>query len=111
MAYAPHNNDHVLYQLQCGQMPSELPLILGQFREAEYVATFEFAERRWTDDEFAPDMPHVIYVGEGSVEPRLAKVLKTVAFVVVDEDADGQPVIEKWSIKNQRDYDTSWVRA
>lgn len=111
MAYAPHNNDHVLYQLQCGQMPTELPLILGQFREAEYGVTFGFAERRWPDDEFSPDMPHVIYVGDGSVETRLAKVLKTVAYVVVDEDADGQPVVEKWAIKQHRAYNTEWVRA
>ncbi len=110
MAYAPHNNDNVHYQLKCGQMPSDLPLILGQFRNAEHSVTFEFAERRWPDDTFASDMPHVIYVGPDA-EPRLAKVLKTVAFVVVDEDADGQPVIEKWAIKQHCAYNTEWVRA
>jgi hypothetical protein len=29
----------------------------------------------------------------------------------VDEDADGNPVIEKWNIRGHRAYDTSWVRA
>lgn len=111
MAYAPHTNDQVLAQLRAGATPTALPLIVGQFRNAETGVTFEFAERRWSDDDFAPDMSHVVYVGDGSVETRLAKVLKTVAFVVVDEDADGQPVIERWEIKAHRAYDTTWVRA
>lgn len=111
MAYAPHNNENVRYQMRCGLVPTDLPIILGQFREADHGKVFEFAERRWPDDTFAADMPHVVYVGEGSVEPRLAKVLKTVAFVVVDEDADGQPVIERWDIRGCRAYDTAWVRA
>jgi hypothetical protein len=110
MAYAPHNNDNVHHQLRCGQVPSDLPIILGQFREADHGMVFEFAERRWPDDTFASDMPHVIYVGKDA-EPRLAKVLRTVAFVVIDEDADGQPVIERWEIKGCRAYDTAWIRA
>lgn len=111
MAYAPHNNENVRYQMRCGLVPTDLPIILGQFREADHGKVFEFAERRWPDDTFAADMPHVIYVGGASPEPRLAKVLKTVAFVVVDEDADGQPVIERWDIRGCRAYDTAWVRA
>ena len=32
------------------------------------------------------------------------KVLKTVAYVVTDEDEHGNPVTEKWNISHQRDY-------
>lgn len=35
---------------------------------------------------------------------RHAKVLKTVAYVVVDEAADGSPVVEKWDIKQHVKY-------
>lgn len=31
---------------------------------------------------------------------RFAKVLKTVAYVVTDENDDGSPVVEKWDIKS-----------
>jgi hypothetical protein len=109
MAYAPHTNTDVQRQLRAGQVPSEFPMIFGGFTEADGMLFFEYAERRWHDDNFAPEMPHMIYVGAGDV--RLAKVLKTVAYIVVDEDADGNPVVEKWHIKNHRIYDTSWVRA
>lgn len=110
MAYAPHTNTNVQHQLLCGVVPTTIPLVLGCFRNAETGATFEFAERRWADDEFAPDCPHIIYVGNAG-ETRLAKVLKTVAFVVVDEDEFGAPVIEKWAIKGFIAYPTDWVRA
>ena len=110
MAYAPHCNDHVLQQLRCGVVPTVLPLIFGRFDCAEYSSTFEYAERRHPDDNFAPEFPHMVYVGPNGEETRLAKVLKTVAYVVVDEDDLG-PVIEKWQIKQHKIYETSWVRA
>jgi len=31
-------------------------------------------------------------------------VLKTVAYVVVDEDFDGNPIVEKWHIKDYEKY-------
>ena len=113
MAFAPHHNQNVQNQLRLAEdksAPTALPLVLGQFRHKDTDVLFEFAERRHPDDSFAPDMPHVIYVGPDS-ESRLAKVLKTVAYVVVDEEANGEPVIEKWQIKQFRAYDTEWVRA
>lgn len=109
MAIAPHSNDQVKAQLSFGLTPTPLPLILGQFSHQETGVAFEYAERRHPDDRFAPDMPHIVYVGNG--DTRLAKVLKTVAHVVVDEDALGQPVIEKWPLRKHRVYNTSWVRA
>jgi hypothetical protein len=108
MAYAPHTNNEVLHELRAGQSPTEHGLILGRFAHAETEHLFEFGERRHPDDSFAPDMPHTIYLSAG--ETRLGKVLKTVAYIVVDEDENG-PVVERWDIKWHRDYDTSWVRA
>jgi len=84
-------------QALVGMIPTPSPMILGQFREAEFGHTFEYAERRWPCDDIEPALPHVVYVGHG--ETRLAKVLKTVAFVLVDE---GQ--IERWQIRAHRAY-------
>jgi hypothetical protein len=107
MSYAPHTNTDVQHQLRCGVVPTTLPMLFGSFRAAETEAFFEYSERRWGDDSFAPEMPHVIYVADGT---RLAKVLQTVVYVVVDEDDNG-PVIQKWPIKSHRHYPTDWVRA
>jgi len=110
MSFAPHTNDTVLIELRAGLVPTPDPLILGCFENAETGAFFEYAERRWSSD-FAPDFPHIIYVHSlGGSNRRLAKVLTTVAYIVVDEDADGEPVVEKWRIKKHRHYDTAWVR-
>jgi len=102
MAFASHTNDrrHIGFD----------PIILGHFREADEGHTFEFGDRwsapscdfcsnPWASiDEF----PHVIFTIEGK---RYARVLKTVAYIVVDEDELGQPVIEKWETRGRRAYD------
>jgi hypothetical protein len=108
MAFASHANDQVLAELRAGIVPTKHPLVFGQFRHNGY--TFEYAERRDFADDFAPDMPHMIYVGPLG-ETRLAKVMKTVAWVVVDEDDKGQPVYAQWKLSSHRIYDTAWVRA
>jgi hypothetical protein len=108
MAYAKHSNQDVHSQILAGIVPSELPIILGGFDEKDHSFRFEYAERRWPDDSIHPELPHVIYVeshlGGPCVSTRLAKVLGTVAYVLVDED-----VIEKWYIKNHNKYVTDWV--
>lgn len=109
MGYAPHTNQDVQYQLAAGIVPTTLPMIFGQFREKDHGYTFEYAERRGFPDTFAPEMPHMIYVGNG--ETRLAKVMKTVAWIVIDEDEKGEPVYVQWKIKNHNIYNTEWVRA
>lgn len=109
MAYAPHTNTDVQHQLRCGVIPTQLPMIFGQFRPKDSKHVFEYAERRHPDDNFAPDFPHMIYLDNGR-ETRLAKVLKTVAYVVIDEDENG-PVIAKWNLGSHNIYDTAWVRA
>lgn len=79
---------------------------LGSFVEKDYSHLFEFSVN---DHDFAwapqEDFPHLVWVGPGyEVQPRYARVLKTVAYVVVNEDEFGRPVIEKWSIKKNRSY-------
>jgi hypothetical protein len=104
MGFAPHTNNDVQHQMFMGIMPSELPIIMGRFVEREYGHSFEYAERRWPDDSFYPELCHIIYVGDN--QARLAKVLKTVAFVLT---GDGE--LQKWDIKQHRNYETDWVRA
>jgi hypothetical protein len=44
----------------------------------------------------------VIFMSDGTY--RYAAILKTVAYVVVDENEYGCPVIEKWQIKQHKVY-------
>lgn len=109
MGYANHTNTDVRTAHLLGNPP--MPLLLGDFREAKYGQWFEYAvrpERTFAPADFAPDCPHIIYMNESY---RFAKVLKTVAWVCVDEDEDGQPVYEKWHLKGHHHYDTTWVHA
>ena len=113
MAFANHTNTDVRHAFLCGQPP--MPLLLGSFNEADYGSLFEYAVRPDEGLDFAPDCPHIIYftalrpgIDQGY---RFAKVLKTVAYVCVDEDEDGQPIYEKWHLKRHHNYDTTWVHA
>ncbi len=94
--YAPYHN---------GDLKGNPP-ILGAFNEKGTGNRFEFTTRSDEEmDTFAPDYPHKIFVGPwGFVETRAALVLKTVAYVVIDEGAEGNPVVEKWLIKNWVEY-------
>ena len=74
--------------------------ILGQFREADYGVTFEYSE---TDEETPfPGFETQVWVSDGGF--RWAKVLKTVAHVVVDEGFGGVPVVNKWHLRGHRQY-------
>ena len=71
--------------------------VVGEFREKEHGHSFN-----WTKAEENPfGMPHKVFVGPNG-EYRFAKVLKTVAHIVVDEDWNTNPtngaVVEKWQI-------------
>lgn len=94
MAFAPHANDHTLTN-------KSLPVLLGRFRHKETDCAFEYAER--IEREYLAYYPHLVYVGPNG-ETRYALVLKTVAYIVVDEDEYGQPVVEKWKIKQHKEY-------
>lgn len=71
------------------------PENIGEFREISKGNYFTY---RKTDDPWAIEQgyPFIIDVLDGV---RFANVKKTVAYVVVDEDEAGAPVVEKWSIK------------
>lgn len=81
-------------------------VVLGSFREKEFDLLFEYSQ----DPKAKPpldDFPVKVWVtpaGNSIPEFRWAKVLKTVAHVVVDEDAEGKPVVEHWKIKDHTHY-------
>jgi len=102
MSYAPHTNDR--------RNPEVDPIVQGAFREVDNGGLFEFAGRMPHHfGTWAEGFDQIVYVGQDAY--RLARVLKTVAYIVVDEDADGQPVTEKWAIKNHRAYDLTGITA
>lgn len=74
---------------------------IGEFQEVDHGSYFTY---KATNDKWAIDngYNHEIDVLDGL---RYANVKKTVAYVVVDEDVDGMPVVEKWSIKRHNVYE------
>lgn len=94
MAFAPYTND---------RLTPEQGRLLGSFRAKDTDALFEWAERPEGDrGDWRPEWKQVIFMSDGST--RLALVLKTIVWVVVDEASDGSPVAEKWAIKQRREY-------
>ena len=81
--------------------------ILGGFYEKECGNWFEFS-RNDDDFDFAQGHPHKIWVTtprEGIDSGyRYGTVKKTVAYICVDEDEFGLPVLEKWDIKQNVEY-------
>jgi len=78
--------------------------IRGNFTEKEYGNLFEFSVNN--EEEYfvkRADYPHKVWVGDGW---RYGRVLKTVAYVIVDED-EGGPIVEKWAIKNYNEYEVA----
>jgi hypothetical protein len=74
--------------------------IVGCFNEKENDHLFEYSKND------SKEYPHKIWVtfpSEIDCGYRMGLVKKTVAYVVVDENEYGF-VVEKWNIKNQRDY-------
>jgi hypothetical protein len=76
--------------------------VAGQFTEREFGKWFEYDAL--SDN---PDYPHRVWVTtprEGIDSGwRHARVLKTVAHIVIDEDENGL-VVEKWSIRRHSLY-------
>ena len=77
---------------------------IGCFTEKEVGNYFEYSNN---DDPFnwCEDFPHKILVcdviGQGY---RYGIVKKTVAYIAVDEDEFGLPVLEKWQLKKNIEY-------
>jgi len=77
---------------------------VGCFVEKEVGNYFEYSLN--DDFVFCKDFTHKVWVG-GLVNDqgyRYANVKKTVAYICVDEDDYGQPVVEKWDIKGHKQY-------
>jgi hypothetical protein len=108
MALAQHSNTEVVFQHRTGK--PKLPTLVGMFEpkmeDQRKAHWFEFAER--IDRSPFPDLPHIIYVGHG--QQRYGHVKKTVAYVAVDEDEHGQPVMERWLLRRRMNYDNSWMQ-
>ena len=79
--------------------------ILGRFDNKETSVLFEYStnleEAGWGADH-KDQLPHLIWTLDGF---RFGKVLKTVAYIATDETPDGQPIFEKWAIKDHHKYD------
>jgi hypothetical protein len=78
------------------------PRLLGAFEIAKFGADYEYSDRPEGDRQgMWAGYPHRIFTVDGD---RAALVLKTVAYVIIDENDDGSPVFEKWEIKRHRAY-------
>lgn len=80
--------------------------ILGSFRETDLNQFFEYgmpAEGEHVWEKIKGLYPHKIWIG-GHGCFRWGKVLKTVAYIVVDEGIGGEPIVERWAIKGHRTY-------
>lgn len=71
--------------------------VIGEFVIPEFNTRFDFCK---TSDEWAVshDLQFEIHTTGGV---RFARILKTVAYVAVDENTDGTPKLEKWNIRHQ----------
>ena len=84
---------------------------IGVFVEKDRGNYFEYSDN---DDpfHFCEDFPHKVWVASGQIANdigyRYANVKKTVAYVCVDEDEFGLPVIEKWELKKNRRYNENF---
>ena len=76
----------------------------GAFIEKDHGNLFEYDLH---GESLLPEYPHRVWVSENPVNDsgwRYALVKKTVVYIVTDEADDGQPVVQKWSIKAHRIY-------
>jgi hypothetical protein len=84
---------------------------IGNFIEKERGNNFEYSVNEEQDAyslSLVGDYPHKVWVGSlqigGDSGWRYALVKKTVVYIVTDEDENGQPVAQKWNIKNNTQY-------
>jgi hypothetical protein len=83
-------------------------LVAGSFNEADCGHYFEYSHADADDYSPFPDYPHKVYVGGegigGEQGYRWARIAETRAYLVMDEDAYGEPVVERWVLKRHRRY-------
>ena len=65
------------------------------FKHRQTKCRFDYKE---IDNSPFPGFNYEICTGSGN--RRYAKILKTVAHIVTDEDINGQPVVESWPIQH-----------
>ena len=96
--------------------------IIGRFEEKDNGHLFEYSEN--CDDEgwgadHKSELPHKIWVTTPLFSEqghcldsgfRYGRVLKTVAYLAYDEDENGNPIYEKWQLKQRThfEYNRSW---
>ncbi len=76
--------------------------IRGCFTHAETKKHFDFSAATEAEQAFGPEFDMKVWVRDG--DWRLARVLKTVAHVVVDEDEHGRPVTERWQTRRHERF-------
>jgi len=78
--------------------------VRGGFYEKDFGLFFEFSKNlckdEWSQKMFDEGYEHLVWVNSRDPSPRYAKVLKTRAYVMVDED-----VVEKWYFKSMTNYE------
>jgi hypothetical protein len=103
---------HVPYELL--RKPSGNGKVIGCFRSKETDNFFEFSDG--SDESPWVMFPHLVWfnsVFKDKRDSRFALVKKTVVEVVVDEKDNGDPITEKWSIKQYKNYRETfgWVEG
>ena len=78
--------------------------IQGCFTHKDHGTFFEFSSATLEESSWAGREYNMKVWLQGGDAWRLAKVLKTVAYVVVDEDEHVRPVVERWPIKKFMAY-------
>jgi hypothetical protein len=72
----------------------------GHFQEVEFGKDFSF--RKTTNPwALSQGLEYEIDVRGGV---RFCKLLKTVAYVCIDENSEGKAILDKWKIKGRIDY-------
>jgi hypothetical protein len=74
----------------------------GEFQNSETGVWFTYEVREFDSNTVKYGFTHVIHMSNGTT--RDVRLLQTVVYVAVDEDAFGDPVMEKWQIKNHHKF-------
>ena len=78
---------------------------IGCFDEKQYGNPFEYSINDDPLNNVNEDCLHKIWVGDVIGQGyRYGIVKKTVAYIAVDEDEFGLPVLEKWQLKKNVEY-------
>ena len=76
----------------------DYPTVLGSFVEKTAGQTHEYSPN---NTGYMRHYPHKLWTLDGF---RYANIHKTVAYIVTDEDEYGNPVVEKWQIKQHKTF-------